>query len=367
MAKTIKFNLIIDKQPIRDLEDLQNHFNIEDLLGAFYNGSLKRWLEARGLAAELEKLVAISGDADDGKIAVELCKIFQEDCTKEQITSAMYPFEFRKKDEEKLRSFGDLKNKKAEIILHYHAEYYALLNQMKENPGDYPFIKAAIQKIFESYLGLFKLDAKAFYDRFVTDCRLVILTILANCNMRPLLPHDLAKVYTDVGTNVSSLIPATVYNVTAFLEKWKRDNNQPEVRMCTSSDQNKALKKQKKNICVLKCNEGGVTEGTIINSEDIYNWFPFSYVDCADLPILSSEHPSQVKSFAGVTEGYWKDVEPKGKQFLIIKMEDGNIIRNSGKNGEELKAQDINAQFLILDGIDYKSNNASHQLIYMEI
>ncbi len=48
-------------------------------------------------------------------------------------------------------------------------------------------------------------------------------------------------------------------------------------------------------------------------------------------------------------------------------MEAGNFIRNSGNNGEEFNADAINKEFLILDGINYKSNNADHALIYMVI
>lgn len=32
MAKTIKFNLICDGYPARTIEDLQNHFSVEDML-----------------------------------------------------------------------------------------------------------------------------------------------------------------------------------------------------------------------------------------------------------------------------------------------------------------------------------------------
>jgi formylmethanofuran dehydrogenase subunit A len=52
---------------------------------------------------------------------------------------------------------------------------------------------------------------------------------------------------------------------------------------------------------------------------------------------------------------------------MLINMVDGNIVRNSGKQGEELKAADVNGKFPLLDGIDYKSNNAGHSLVYMEV
>lgn len=49
MAKTIKFNLILDGYPVRNLEGLQEHFSIEDILKYFRNGLLLRWLKVRGI------------------------------------------------------------------------------------------------------------------------------------------------------------------------------------------------------------------------------------------------------------------------------------------------------------------------------
>jgi hypothetical protein len=366
MAKTIKFNLIIDKQPIRDLEDLQNHFNIEDLLVAFHNGSLKRWLEARELTAELEKVAKVEKDAgDDKKTAGDLCKIFQKDCTKEQIASAVYPFEFRKREEEKLRSYGDLAKEKTRLIGDYHSEYDNLLKQMEEKSDDYPFIKASVQQIFKSYLGLYKLDAKTFYDRFLEKGKLVILSMLANENMRLLLPYNLKKVYEDVGENAWALVDDKIYDTAAYIEKWKTDKNQPEAKNCGWPEELGAL--LKKDILILSSSDENIV-GKVINSKHPMRSFtPFVYVDCANFHVLPSERLSPVKCFSGVTEGYWKDIEPKNKKCLIIKMKDTNLVRSAAQNGEELKADDVNGKFITLNGIDYKSNNASHKLIYMEI
>lgn len=38
MAKTIKFNLICDGDPVRTIENLQNHFSVEDLLDYYEKG-----------------------------------------------------------------------------------------------------------------------------------------------------------------------------------------------------------------------------------------------------------------------------------------------------------------------------------------
>lgn len=55
MAKTIKFNLICDNASIRTVEDLQNNFSVEDVLGYYHNGVLQKWLEVRGYMEALKK------------------------------------------------------------------------------------------------------------------------------------------------------------------------------------------------------------------------------------------------------------------------------------------------------------------------
>ena len=60
MAKTIKFNLICDNNPIRTIDDLQNNFSIEDVLAYYNNQLLHRWLEVRDYKEELEKVRAIT-------------------------------------------------------------------------------------------------------------------------------------------------------------------------------------------------------------------------------------------------------------------------------------------------------------------
>ena len=60
MAKTIKFNLICDGNPVRTIEDLQNNFSIEDVLAYYNNKLLHRWLKVRGY--EGEEIIGLSWD-----------------------------------------------------------------------------------------------------------------------------------------------------------------------------------------------------------------------------------------------------------------------------------------------------------------
>ena len=74
-----------------------------------------------------------------------------------------------------------------------------------------------------------------------------------------------------------------------------------------------------------------------------------------------------LKTFAGVTDGYWKDLEPKGKKYMIVSMGVGDFVRSAGLSGGDLANTDVTNKFVIVDGIDYKSNSASRQLMYMEV
>lgn len=74
-----------------------------------------------------------------------------------------------------------------------------------------------------------------------------------------------------------------------------------------------------------------------------------------------------LKEFSGATDSYWKDIEPKGKKCMILSMETGNFVREAGDNGGDKSAEEIYNQFLIFDGMDYKSNSRIQKLLYMEV
>ena len=59
MAKTIKFNLIVDGYPARKIEDIQNNFSVEDILKYYENGLLEKWLECRGYTEQYKRLKEI--------------------------------------------------------------------------------------------------------------------------------------------------------------------------------------------------------------------------------------------------------------------------------------------------------------------
>ena len=52
---------------------------------------------------------------------------------------------------------------------------------------------------------------------------------------------------------------------------------------------------------------------------------------------------------------------------MVIMMGNGDYVRSAGDNGGDLSYTDVNYNFKILDGIDYKSNSNSRILYYMEV
>ena len=78
------------------------------------------------------------------------------------------------------------------------------------------------------------------------------------------------------------------------------------------------------------------------------------------------EHIS-LHTFNGMTDGYWKNLEVAKTKVMIISIPQGTYITSPDKPKEELSAEDVNGNFLILDGLLYKSNTEQNQIIYMEV
>lgn len=86
---------------------------------------------------------------------------------------------------------------------------------------------------------------------------------------------------------------------------------------------------------------------------------------------LKNEMGKNLLCFSGETDGYWKDLEPKGQKYMIIKISNfsssRSYVRSVGVNGGDLSEEDIECKFVILDGIDYKSNSSRDEILYMEV
>ncbi len=379
MTKAIKFNLLLDKHPVRDLTDLHANFNLDDLLSAYHSQVLHRWLEVRGLSAELSQLQAITSK-NELTIARALCQLFHADISEAQIQSAVYPFEFREQQRQRLEALASQQFQRNAVIKSYHAGYDQLCKEMLEKAGDYPFLKAAVNTLWADYEQLFRVDFDLFFALFIEQSPLTLFTMLANEAYRQSGLFD--KERKDI---LFSFIPSRT-----ILRK-KEIEKESKVLLCEVdyddewkqiTDDRVVIKKVNNlsDSVRLKDNQGKeypdeTAEGNVLNglhylsygSGDSVEYAPFVKEWIEERVKSNSPLPAYYHAFGGVTDGYWKDLQPKGTKCLVLKMEAGNFVRNASKNGEELNAEAVNKAFLILDGIDYKSNNANHDLIYMVI
>ena len=304
MAKTIKFNLICDGKPIRTLEDLRNNFSVEDVLSYFQNGLLKRWLNVRGFSEELKKVSAITSK-DEIEIITALVQIFGITTDMADIEKDTFIFKYTQNRQEWLSKYKKAGNDQGRIIKNYHEGYAALIDKILANKDNMPLIKATLQEIEENYYELLDMQFDHVARLFLKNAPMAVFAML----MRPKMRHCGDEAFLmQIGQTEDSSITVAV--------------------------------------------------------EDIHNIICKTAIDYDALKKILGNN---LREFAGQTDGYWKDIEPKNKRCMILHMEAGNYVRPSGASRKDMGADDINGKFVILDGIDYKSNRKTDKLLYMEV
>ncbi len=184
MAKTIKFNLILDGQQVRSIKDLQENFCVEDIMRLYQDGLLQKWLKVRGYDEELQQVEAIKSK---NSVIVELIKIFKIETNESVIEESLYSLEYRAKREAELQKWTKTGSKIERAIDGYHKGYETLKSKLIEHKHDMAFLKATTKEISENYSRLFQLDNTRFYHQFTRDAPLMIYAILMNSTLRDLL------------------------------------------------------------------------------------------------------------------------------------------------------------------------------------
>lgn len=314
MAKTIKFNLICYNQPIRTIEDLQNNFSIEDVLAYYNNRLLHRWLNVRDYKEELEKVSIITADKPI-EVVKELIKIFRVISDDKKINEGVYILEYLEERKELCSIYEQENYKTKNIIDDYETGYRQLVDRILQNPYDAAIIKANIFEMVLNYAWILKLNHRNLFYVLKSKLPLAIMCLLMNEHSR--------KYYLPV-------------------EIKKEDGT---VSYDTETNKDKAAMFQ--SICsMIKSNFFRTNLGNSTRkSKGLLGGF---------FEQLTSR--GNLLTFSGVTDGYWKELEPKGKKYMIIDMGTGDFVRPAGLSGGDLGNADIENKFVIVDGIDYRSN-----------
>lgn len=311
MAKTIKFNLICDDKPVRTIEDLQNNFSIEDVLVYYNNKLLHRWLDVRGYSDELEKISSITSEKTL-EIIKELIIIFNVASNEKKIEEAVYMLEYL--DERKelcdIYSKNDFKTKS--VIEDYQTGYKQLVDGILENPEDVALIKANITEMVTNYKWVMDLDHRELFWILIDKSVLAIMCLLMNEKSRN-------------------------YYIPIISEETDQYGN---VILVSDIDDNENCDKM-----------------------EMFN----AIEEMISMSDFEEELGDNLHKYAGDTDGYWKDLEPKGKNYMIIGMGSGDYVRAAGLKDGDLSSSVVTNSFVIIDGIDYKSSSTYRRLLYMEV
>lgn len=175
MTKTIKFKLILDDYPVRTIEQLQEHFEIEDILKYFENELLLRWLHVRGYEKQYESVKRIDKSLKKKEIVKELMKIFEID-------------DLDDSDIEKIIDLHLDKEKKV------NTNYDRLITHMEENRESLSVLKRDAILMEQKYLELFRSNNQDTYYRLLNTAPKAIYAILTR--------DALKKVWLDEKENI---------------------------------------------------------------------------------------------------------------------------------------------------------------------
>lgn len=325
MAKTIKFNLMLDGKPIRTIEELEENFCINDVLEFYQKGLLQKWLKVRGFDEHLKKVEAIS---EKISAIIELIKIFEIEISEKEIKEAVYSLEFWEERKVELEEWNKKDHNIKEIIADYHNGYDVLKVDILQNKEDMPFMKSAAKEIFDKYYKIFEIDACYFFRKFEDTSPLIIYAILMNRYLRDMfLKND------DILEELSIFELNELKDESAYEDKDESAYEDLDYNSLTL-------------LAGATFPKGSISINTFVGK-------------------LQSE--ILVRRYVGKTEEYWKDLEVAKTKVMVLSIPERTFVRSANKPKEELSASDVNGKFLILDGLLYKSNNPQSPIVYMEV
>ena len=375
----IKFNLIVDKFPVRNLEELKNNFNIDDIFDHFQSGTLQRWLQVRDFQNEFNQVSNLnirSKSLSNQQIAQNLIEIFLIKSNERDILH----FIINKEKNNRLLLIEQQKLKSAQIIDDYHNRYEILKAVLLNEKSNRAVIAEAVEQLSDEFFQLFKLEVKELLQNYFKNNILVLISILLNNKLRefPLKFKDIKLKLTDILIIRDEYI-RDIYN--DFKSFKGLDNNlSNKIRTFQGDTEQKWLKIENREVLILQSNAGTklrdnynseiefshvYAKGIVMHGLQFQSFKENHFVKYLPLEEIDG-FVSSIITFRGETGGYWKDLESSKNSCLILKIGNSCFVRSLGKVGEELNSDNINGEFILLNGIDYKSNSETEILYYIK-
>lgn len=342
MAKTVKFNLICDGQPIRTLTDLQEHFSIEDVLNHYDNGMLARWLETRGYTAHLAAVNAVNAQ-DDLEKAKLLCEIFEvED---KDMAKKVENREYEAKLAQQKETVNNLKQSRRGGIDEYHQKYEDLIQKIIDNKTDIPVIKECIEDIAANYRQLLELDYWRLFEIMRFLAPLAVFVALTNDTFREkfLMPEkDIYNFTLQPAINVKDFITYFAPN-DAFT-----GNNMPMKAVALGRLRSQIRKAIDINYYMTFIRGHIHTEINNLTGAIKNNTLPLQH---------------RVNTQLGKGSDYWLPIQAAhGKKLLVITMSEDSRLKLGQKVSKHGEINDI---YPLVDSFEFNGSSAS-TIFYIE-
>lgn len=191
MAKTIKFNLICDGYPCRTLDDLREHFSVEDILDHFKSGLLKKWLNVRGYQEEERAVDMIDYfsflNYSNREIISKLVQILGVEEDQNTLDHGAYIFDYYESQHAKAVDNSNRKAGEIKTVDMYFSGYARQVANIFNHRQEMGLIKAALKIITDEYRSLFELDYTRLFTLLLYHAPMAIFGALMNPVMREYL------------------------------------------------------------------------------------------------------------------------------------------------------------------------------------
>ncbi|WP_086251610.1 hypothetical protein [Campylobacter devanensis] len=336
MAKKIKFNLQVNGASVSSLESLQNNFNIEDILEHFKSGLLMRWLEVQGLETELKEISKLSEKSDNFALAQGILEIFDMDkeLDKNALKITLNDINYKEYKENLLKTNEDLEKNAKSFLREYHDKFRDIIWDIIKNSENVEKIKSNLKIIENDYFDLFLLQFQTLVSVFKTNAPLALIFGLGTEKIRKML---LAYI---------NIEEAGDHNKYCYIGDEEIDVDDETKEYLNSI-----------NLKPIDYLSYRYFEAI---SKVVYDKMIFDYGELGDV----------IKRFDGSTDGLWRDLVARNKRVLVLgisSLAKASRIPKDGETNEALGEEEINGQFIILNGLNFQSSNNNAYIVYVEL
>lgn len=364
MPKTVK--LTLNDKDVKTIEELRANFNVEEILDAYNTKTLHKWLKYKGYTSELSEIMKIN-KLDYTEQVEEIVKALGARCSKSEIQDGVLLYEYVTKQSITAREYKEYEkilNKIEKILNNTSEANVAMLAQQVDMDFDDEFTINAlvmlehVMRRKRAYTDLNKTDKIVkIEEKKAEEYYNIIENMLVHSEDMPLLKY------------YANLIEREYFD--AFRLEFK------ETYFTLSKKAPMAI------IAILACPKlkplfvpvGDTTEATLRVYADLRKMTYDNFMN-----YKTRLKYDEIKVIGDSTDSSWMNIEPQDKKVMVlglatlnildftslskISKTSGDCVRGALALGQSL-TEEINYQFVVLDGLDYKSNTLLSQLVYI--